>query len=204
MILDFGGVKNAWFTIALHHITGEVMELVTARLLLREFRPVDLEALAAYESHPAMRRFEKGLPDRESAQSYLENAIRKADETPRTHYRLAITVPPEATVIGRVSLTSQNPDIREWEIGWAVGLPYRGRGYAAEAARRVLAFAFEELGAHRVVAFCHADNAGSVKVMEKIGMQQEGRLRQTRWWDGRWADEFVYAILETDFAPINP
>lgn len=176
------------------------MEIVTARLLLREFRPTDLDALTTCESHPEMHRFEKGMPDRETAQSFLDWAVRKAGETPRTHYRLAITVPPEDMVIGRVSLTSQNPDIREWEMGWAVGVPHWGKGYASEAARQVLAFAFRELNAHRVVAFCHAGNTGSTKVMEKIGMQQEGRLRQTRWFDERWADEFVYAILETDFA----
>ena len=179
------------------------MELITARLWLREFRPTDLDALTACESHPEMRRFEKGMPDRETAQSFLEWVNRKADETPRTHYRLAITVPPEDVVIGRVSLTSQNPDIREWEMGWAVGVPSWGKGYASEAARRMLAFAFEELGAHRVVAFCHADNTGSVKVMEKIGMKQDGRLRQTRWFDECWADEFVYAILEADFTKGN-
>ena len=176
------------------------MELATPRLLLREFRQPDLDALVAYESQPEMRRFEKGMPDRETAQNFLERAIRTAGETPRTQYRLAITVPPEETVVGRVSLTSQNPDILEWELGWAVGVPHWGKGYASEAARQVLAFAFREMNAHRVVAFCHAGNTGSVKVMEKIGMKQEGCLRQTRWFNKRWEDEFVYAILESDFA----
>jgi ribosomal-protein-alanine N-acetyltransferase len=174
------------------------MELVTNRLLLREFRPGDLTALAASENNPKMCRFEKGIPDQEAAGRYLEWAIQQANATPRSHYCLAISLPSEDKVRGRITLSSQNSAIREWEIGWAVGVPDWGKGYAPEAARQMLRFAFVELGAHRVVAFCHADNAASRRVMEKIGMQQDGRLRQTRWFNERWNDEFVYAILESD------
>lgn len=176
------------------------MEIFSAHLLLREFRVTDLDAIMAYESHPDMLRFEKGIPDRETARDLLEKVISRASETPRTQYRLAITLPPEDQVIGRVSLISQNPAIREWEIGCTIGVPYWGKGYATEAGRKMLAFAFNTLKAHRVVAFCHAGNTGSVKVMERAGLRQEGRLRQTRWFNESWTDEFVYAILESDFA----
>lgn len=174
------------------------MELNTARLLLREFRSTDLDALAAYANSPEMRRYEKGLPDQESAQRFLARAIEKAVEKPRSQYCLAITVPPSDKVIGHISLNSQNPDIKEWEIGWAIRWEDWGKGYASEAARQMLAYAFQVRNAHRVVAFCHADNLASVSVMEKIGMRKEGRLRQTRWFHDSWADEFVYAILASD------
>ncbi|GAP18863.1 GNAT family N-acetyltransferase [Levilinea saccharolytica] len=175
------------------------MELVSARLRLREFRPADLDALAAYANPPEMRLYEQGMPDREAAYNFLERVIRTAGETPRMHVYLAVTVPPEDTVIGHVSLNSQNPDIREWEIGWAIRHEDWGKGYASEAARRMLAYAFHDLQAHRVVAFCHAENTASARVMENIGMKQEGYLRQTRWFNDGWADERVYAILESDF-----
>lgn len=175
------------------------MELITARLLLREFRTTDLDSLAAFANHPDMRRFEKGIPDYATARNFLERAILKACETPRTSYYLAITVPPKDKIIGRISLTSQNSEIREWEIGWAVRKDDWQKGYASEAAHRMLDFAFNQLNAHRVVAFCHAENTASVKVMKKISMKNEGCLRQTRWFGGCWADELVYSILESDF-----
>jgi len=175
------------------------MELFTSRLLLREFYPTDLDLLADYATKNEMRQYEKGIPDRESAQSFLERIIFKASETPRTHFCLAITAPPEDKVIGHISRTSQNPEINEWKIGWAVRFQDWRHGYASEAAHRILDYAFHDLYAHRVVAFCHAENAASVKVMKKIGMKQEGHLRQTRWFNDSWADEFVYAILESDF-----
>jgi len=174
------------------------MKLVTTQLELREFSEADLDALIAYSNPEPMRCYEKGTPDRESAQRLLERIMQRANETPRTHYYLAITVPPNDKVIGHISLSSQNSEIREWEIGWAVRHEDWGKGYATEAARRMIEYAFHQLNAHRVVAFCHAENTASIKVMQKIGMKQEGLLRQTRWFNDCWADEFVYAILESD------
>jgi RimJ/RimL family protein N-acetyltransferase len=107
-------------------------------------------------------------------------------------------------VIGQVSLSLNFSDIKEWEIGWKVHYKYWGNGYATEAAKRVLAFAFQDLHAHRVVAFCNVQNAASVRVMSKIGMLQDGRLRETRWWNGSWQDEFVYAILDRDWVSQQP
>jgi RimJ/RimL family protein N-acetyltransferase len=63
----------------------------------------------------------------------------------------------------------------------------------------MLDFAFGELGVHRVTAFCHVLNRASVRVMEKLSMRRDGRLRETRWWHDSWCDEFVYAILDRDW-----
>jgi ribosomal-protein-alanine N-acetyltransferase len=168
--------------------------------LIREFRQSDLDTILNIENQPGMLRFENGITGRDNAQRYLERAIQEARQSPRNHFHLAITLPVDGEVIGRISLTSQNSDIREWEIGWAIRTEDWGKGYAAEVALRLLAFAFDELNAHRVVAFCHADNLQSIRVMDKIGMRREGLLRQTRWFKESWADECVYAILESDFA----
>jgi RimJ/RimL family protein N-acetyltransferase len=176
----------------------DCVRFTTTRLSLREFTQNDLEAFLAYESQPKMLLFENGLTDHDTALNYLNNALQSAKEVPRTEYYLGISVPPDEQIIGRVSLTSQNSSIQEWEIGWAVRVEDWGKGYASEAAQRMLNFAFRNLKAHRVVAFCHAGNTGSARVMEKIGMKKEGYLRQTRRLYGEWADEYVYAILDTD------
>lgn len=56
------------------------------------------------------------------------------------------------------------------EIGWRLRRSSWGRGYATEAAREVLAFAFDEAGLERVVSVCHVDNHASTRVMAKLGM----------------------------------
>jgi ribosomal-protein-alanine N-acetyltransferase len=175
------------------------MELHSQRLSLREFRQNDFEAVREFESNPETHRYERAVPEVSATRAYIDRAVAWSRENPRSHYRLAVTLVPEDLVRGRVSLTLNNAEIREWEMGWAVHFRYWGNGYATEAARAVLGFAFGELRAHRVVAFCNALNTASTRVMDKIGMQPEGRLRETRWWNGGWADEFVYAILDRDW-----
>jgi ribosomal-protein-alanine N-acetyltransferase len=63
---------------------------------------------------------------------------------------------------------------RHWEIGFWLGKAYWGRGYATEAAGRVIAFAFDELGAEHLAAGWYHDNPASGRVLEKLGFSQAG------------------------------
>jgi RimJ/RimL family protein N-acetyltransferase len=175
------------------------VELHTQRLILRELRSDDYDAVREYESSPAIQRYEKPVPSAEETRAYVQQAIAWAQETPRTHYRMAMTIRPDDRVVGRLSLMENFSETREWEIGWTVHERYWGLGYASEAALRMLEFAFCELNVHRVVAFCNAENAASRRVMEKIGMRQDGLLRETRRLNDTWYDEYVYAILDRDW-----
>lgn len=175
------------------------MELITPRLILRDFRFDDFESLRAIESRPETYYYEGPNPSPEKTRLQLEKLLAQNNEKPRMYYRLAVTLPPDDQLIGRVSLVLLNDAIREWEIGWAIHPDEWGQGYAPEAARRLMDFAFTELGAHRVTAFCHVLNQASVRVMEKLSMQREGHLRATRWWREAWSDELVHAILEKDW-----
>jgi RimJ/RimL family protein N-acetyltransferase len=85
------------------------------------------------------------------------------------------------------------------EIGYALGRAHRGRGYATEAARGLLAYAFAELGLHRVQATTSPDNRASWRVMERLGMRREGRLREAAPQGGAWSDVLVYGILGSAF-----
>jgi [ribosomal protein S5]-alanine N-acetyltransferase len=175
------------------------VELITPRLKLREFCEEDYIALREIDSMAQMHTFERELPDVEETSKSLETYIHEQLEVPRTTYRLAVTIRPFDTVRGIVKLSRQWEAIREWEVGWAVHPAEWGKGYATEAAWQVMDWGFKELKIHRIVAFCHASNAASVRVMEKLGMHQDGKLRQTRWLHGEWWDEYVYAILEMDW-----
>jgi RimJ/RimL family protein N-acetyltransferase len=174
------------------------MQLTTPRLLLREMRESDLDAFTTFYSDPLYQRYEGSPMTRAQVREKLEKAIASSLEEPRKRYRLAITILPEDTAKGLISLSENNPSIREWEIGWGLHPACWGKGYTPEAARAMLSFAFSELKAHRVTAFCHADNHASIRVMEKIGMQREGRLRQVRWLNDQWWDEYVYSIVESE------
>jgi [ribosomal protein S5]-alanine N-acetyltransferase len=179
------------------------MEIATARLVLREFEERDYDGLYEMYRDPEMRRYEGTLLDAPQIRQNLNNFLADRDVQPRDHFRLAITTPPNDQARGWIKLGLNIAEIDEYEIGWGVHRQEWGKGFATEAARAMLHFAFARLNAHRVVAFCHAGNTVSVRVMEKLGMQREGLLRQVRLIDNQWYDEMVYAILDSDY-PHSP
>jgi aminoglycoside 6'-N-acetyltransferase len=89
---------------------------------------------------------------------------------------------------------------RQAEIGFTLACEHQGRGLAAEAVRRVLDFAFGELGLHRVAAITDARNAAAASLLERIGMRREGHFLQSVWYKGAWGDEFRFAILRSEWA----
>ncbi len=175
------------------------MEIFTPRLILREFVKTDFLALREMDTRPEFNTYETEFTSEGETRKSLEESLSSQQINPRTIYRLAICIKPHDTVKGILKLSRQQESIREWEVGWAVHPDEWDKGYATEAAWHLIDWAFRELNIHRVVAFCHASNAASVRVMEKLGMHQEGRLKDARWLNGAWWDEFVNAVVERDW-----
>lgn len=116
----------------------------------------------------------------------------------RTHVTFAITGAADDAVIGAVGLSYIDDVHAQAELGYWIGVPAWGRGYATEAAARVIAFAFGDLGLNRVYAHCMLRNPSSARVLEKVGMRREGVLRQrVRKW-GVFEDVALYATLRAD------
>jgi [ribosomal protein S5]-alanine N-acetyltransferase len=179
------------------------MQLATPRLVLREFRRDDYSAVREYTRDPEIHRFEsETIPDDDSIHAYLEQAVESAQQQPRRKYLLAVSLPPSNQAIGRISLTLNFAEWREWEIGWTIRRECWGQGYATEAAREMTRFAFDDLNIHRLVAFCNANNTASWRVMVKLGMKRDGVLRETRQWQGGWCDEFIYSLLDREYKRI--
>jgi RimJ/RimL family protein N-acetyltransferase len=86
------------------------------------------------------------------------------------------------------------------ELGWTLDPAHRGQGFATEAVRGALRLCFEELGLHRVVAICFADNTASWRLMERVGMRREGyTVKDALHRDGRWLDGLNYALLAEEW-----
>jgi ribosomal-protein-alanine N-acetyltransferase len=73
------------------------------------------------------------------------------------------------------------------------------QGYATEVAQALLKFGFNQLKLHRIFATCDPENIASAHVMEKIGMQQEGHIREHKLAKGKWRDSLLYAILDHEW-----
>jgi RimJ/RimL family protein N-acetyltransferase len=176
------------------------MQLITERLLLREFVAEDWPAVLAYQSDPRyLRLYAWTERSAEDVQAFVQMFLDYQREQPRRKYQLAIELRAEGRLIGNCGIRKPSADAHEAEMGYELAPDYWGRGYATEAARAVLTFGFEQLGLHRVSADCLAENMASAHVLEKLGMQREGRLRENQWIKGRWRDTLLYGMLEPEW-----
>ena len=90
------------------------------------------------------------------------------------------------------------------ELGYWIGLPYWGRGYATEAAREVVRYGLEELRLHRVYAAHFGSNSASGRVLRKIGMSYEGTRREHHRKYGEYEDRVEYGLLAREWRAANP
>ena len=103
----------------------------------------------------------------------------------------------DGALVGAVSLRVEREHARA-ELGYWIGVPYWNSGYGTEAARATVAYGFRELGVDRIFAYHFSVNPASGRVLPKIGMQHEGRLRgHHRKW-GQALDSEVYGILRAE------
>ncbi|MEI8633300.1 GNAT family N-acetyltransferase [Vibrio sp. PP-XX7] len=102
-------------------------------------------------------------------------------------------------MMGVVSLLEISRVFENAELAYWLGRPYRGFGYATEAARLVLAFGFGTLALHRIYAFYLSHNLNSARVLERIGMRHEGELRHHIKKDGVFVNSGIYGLLAQEF-----
>lgn len=175
--------------------------LTGPRLVLRDFTLDDWPSVYAYASRPEASRFQAWEPNSPGdSQAYVAGAVAAAGDDPRTLFRLAVVLSAQATVIGAGDLKIGSRPFRTGEIGYIIHPHYWGHGYAAEVARLLLAFGFVSLGLHRISGTCDPRNVASARVLEKVGMQYEGHLRETLLLRDGWRDSTLYSILEHEWA----
>lgn len=180
------------------------MQIMTRRLILREWEESDWVAAHAIHSDPEVMRYMTAEPEtEEETRATIGDWMSRAAKQPRTSYSLAMILQTEGRLIGRAGLYI-TADSRIAYIGYHLDRAYWGQGYITEAMRPLIQFGFEQLGLHRIYAECHPANTGSARVMERLGMRREAHLRQNLWAKGEWWDTLVYAILDHEWKAGEP
>jgi [ribosomal protein S5]-alanine N-acetyltransferase len=176
------------------------LRLETERLILRDFREEDWRDVHEYGSDPEVVKYMPFGPNtEEESKAYIQSTYANQKEQPRVHYNFALVNKQDNKVIGGCGLGIRNADDKEANLGYILNRQFWNKGYTTEAARKVIAFGFEQLGLHRIIATCDPANTGSYRVMEKIGMQREGYLREEKMFKGTWHDSLLYSILEREW-----
>jgi RimJ/RimL family protein N-acetyltransferase len=174
-------------------------DLRTARLRLRSFEREDTPAIALLAGANEIAATTANIPHpytEDDARSFLA----KAGEDFRAGLSMsfAVSLLPGQELCGAIGLHMARERERA-ELGYWIGVPFWGRGFATEAASAVVAFGFETLRLHRIYAFHFEGNIASKRVLEKIGMRHEGRSRQhvLKW--GQFVDVENYGMEAEEF-----
>jgi ribosomal-protein-alanine N-acetyltransferase len=175
--------------------------LPTARLRLRPFDDVDADALFALHSNAYVLRYWDAPPwsERRRAEWFITACRQMAEEGTGT--RLAVDRVCDGAFIGWCGLSRWNPDYRSASLGYCFDEAAWGHGYATEAARALLRWAFDTLDLNRVQAETDTRNVASARVLEKLGFVREGTLREDCVVNGEVSDSWVYGLIRRGWRP---
>jgi RimJ/RimL family protein N-acetyltransferase len=171
--------------------------LETTRLILRPFTLADAPALQREAGDADVANTTCNIPH-----PYPDGAATEFIAAQTLTYALgeeagfAIVLRTEDRLIGAAGLRITRRFLRA-ELGYWIAKSCWGRGYATEAARAVVEFGFHTLGLHKIEAQYFTRNPASGRVMQKIGMTEEGVLRDHVHRDGRFEDVATCGLIKS-------
>src|SRR6516225_4293206 len=173
-------------------MSGPILE--TKRLTLRRFREADIPDLIRLISAREVAATTLRIPYPYTHRDAVEFLTRYAQGPDLI---LAIVLRPQGYLCGGIGLHPESQH-RRAELGYWIGLPYWGHGYATEAAQAVVRYGFMELKLNRIFASHFKENRASQRVLTKLGMRREGCMRQhvIKW--GQFVDLELYSILREE------
>jgi RimJ/RimL family protein N-acetyltransferase len=170
-------------------------------LILRRVEPEDRADLFEYYGNPEVARYEFWDPWRiEQIDDLIAEQPQFRLGDPGVPIVLVAELKPEGKVIGDCQLTINSVEDGQGEIGFTFNPAYSGRGLATKAVTAALGFGFTRLRIHRIVAAVDIRNEGSWHLMERVGMRREAHFLHDAHAKGEWIDDYVYAMLETEWA----
>lgn len=174
--------------------------IATPRLSLRLLTDDDIPALLAFRQLPDVMQYLSNRPV--TANDILEEiAYNLTAPVGTPGYRIRLVLVPNDTneVIGECILKITEEKHYQGELTYVLHPAHQGKGYATEAVRALICYAFSTLRLHRLTATIFADHTASIKVAERVGMRQEAYFRQVVPREGRWLDDTIYALLREEW-----
>ena len=173
-------------------------ELSLERITLRKIRPSDVGIVYAGLSNPlVIAHYGVSYPSLEATQEQMQWFEQIVTE--RTGLWWAIARIEDDTMIGACGLSDWCHEHRRAELGYWLLPEFWRRGILSEALPGVLRHAFESLGIHRIHADVEPENIASWTLLQKIGFQREGTLRDVELKDGKFLSLHQYGLLATDW-----
>lgn len=180
-------------------INHEFPILETERLILRELSEKDADFLFKYWSDHEVTRYMNidAFVDIQQARNMISllNILFKEKEA----IRWGIYNKELDCLIGTCGYNSglkQGTFIGE--IGYELGKEYWGKGFMKEALNCMIDYGFDKLGLNRIEAYVMLENQRSAMILEKLGFQREGILRERGYYKNAYWDEYIFALIKKD------
>jgi len=169
----------------------------TKRLIIRNFLVNDFKDLFEYLSDIEIYKFEPGSPIN------IEMAKILCKERSKDNKYLAVVL--KNKVIGHIYFSQIEPkELMTWETGYIFNRKYQKNGFATESLKAVIEYGFKYLYVHKIIAHCNPKNISSWKLLERVNMKREGKLRKNIYFrkDNKgypiWLDTYEYGILKEE------
>ena len=184
-------------------IQTDLPRLETERLLLREVREGDVNALYEYASEPKVTKYVTWEPHEsiKDSQAFIDYIIQTNRENKSLTW--AIELKREEKMIGTIDLANWNVGHSRAEIAYVLSHKHWGKGYMTEAAYQLLEYGFKTLGLNRIEARILPGNIQSQRVLEKLGMTFEGVARQVLFCKNEFKDLAIYSLLADEYCDVK-
>ena len=173
----------------------------TGRLYLRPLNESDFDFIQKLRTRPEYFKYENdGAYNDDEIIKQFNEFLEGAKKLPNKGSIQWIVINNDVK-IGEVHLWNWWEKTLEWEIGWHFLIEHWGKGFATEAAKAVLLYAFANFRINRIMACPNAANTRSIALCERIGMIKEGQVREVRIINGVYCDEVIFGLLKREFNP---
>lgn len=171
----------------------------TSRLSLRSISAADVDDFFAVYSNPEVMRYWSTPPLADKAAAGKQISQIQAGFKRHELLKWGIALRADNKLIGSVTLFHPDFSNRRAEIGYALGRAYWRNGYMKETLTAVIDYAFGTLEFHRIEADVDPRNSSSVGILERLGFQREGYLRERWQVNGEIQDALLYGLLRPDW-----
>jgi len=184
-----------------------MVNLETKRLIIRDNIEEDLNELHSLMSDSEVNRYDSDFysDSLDNTRTKLKVSIEKTGKKDRKKFWFAIVEKDSNEYVGQIGITIVSDQIENGvgQMAYFIHKKYWGKGYTTEAAKRVIDFAFEDIGLHKIITGCFTENIASEKIMKKCKMVREAELIKHVWHENKWKDRVEYRLLREEWEKAN-
>jgi ribosomal-protein-alanine N-acetyltransferase len=169
--------------------------LTTERLVLRRVTGDDVNEMFFLRSNVDIMKYipRPLVTTKQEALDHIASIDSKIEAQEGINW--GITLKRDTTLIGVAGFYMINPDNFRAEIGYILHPNYSGKGFISEVVNQLIDYGFNTMNLHSIEAVIAPENYASAKVLLKNGFVQEGLFRENLYFQGRFLDSAIYALL---------